>query len=217
MARSTVAQGGRDRSCGIQRRIVFSGRFPRGPADHRRTLMSSTVASADNSNIAVLTYNAPSEMLIGSVGKHHFHMKAYSGGGRGSVHPNKWDHSINSSFANTKEKGSQRGGTLPSGHYLCHYKAHHSKFHECIWLERCSDATAINSPFSTHAIPHFRGNDFFIHGRGELGSDGCIVPENKWLRLSLNQAIKQFPGKVYVHVVGTAYLLPAERGGGMLA
>jgi hypothetical protein len=62
-------------------------------------------------------------------------------------------------------------------------------------------------------IPHYRGDDFFIHGRGELGSDGCIVPENKALRLILNQAVKEFHGKVYVHVVGTPYLLPAERGG----
>jgi hypothetical protein len=167
---------------------------------------------SSNSGSAVLTYNAPLQLLSGSIGNQFFHMKAYSGGGRGSVHVDQWDRSLKSHFANTREVGSQRGGTLPSGHYLCHYRAHHPKFHECIWLERCSDAVAINSPFSTHAIPHYRGNDFFIHGRGELGSDGCIVPENKILRLKLNQAVKQFAGKVYVKVFGTAYLLPAEQG-----
>jgi len=174
--------------------------------------MSINAAKKLNSS-AILTYNVPIEMLSGKIGDHSFHIKAYSGGGRGSVHVMQWDRSLNSRFANTKQKGSHRGGTIPSGHYLCHYIAHHPKFHECIWLERCTDALAINSPFSAHAIPHHRGNDFFIHGRGEHGSDGCIVPENGKLRLALNQSIKHFSGKVYVHVVGTAYLLPAERGG----
>jgi hypothetical protein len=170
-----------------------------------------------STNTAILTYNASSEILSGEIGDRSFHLKAYSGGGRGSVHVMQWDRSLKSRFANTKQKGPQRGGTLPPGHYLCHYQAHHPKFHECIWLERCSDAVGINSPFSAKPILHYRGNDFFIHGRGEHGSDGCIVPENGAQRLALNQAVKHSASKVYVHVVGTAYLLPAERGGEMFA
>jgi len=165
---------------------------------------------------ATLTYDAAREFLSGSIGAHTFHMKAYSGGGRGSTHPQKWDSSLRSYLANTKKIGTQRGGSIPSGHYVCHYILHHPRFHECIWLERCSDAIAISSPFSSQLIPHMRGNDFFIHGRGELGSDGCIVPQNHTVRLQLNKAIEHFHGTVYVHVVGTAYALPAERGGGIV-
>lgn len=173
---------------------------------------------SNNPAVTMLTYDARSEMLTGWVGKHYFSMKAYSGGGRGSVHPNQWDHSLKSRFANTKKgDGSQRGGTLPSGHYLCHYLANHSKFHECIQLYRCSDAASIRSPFSARPIAHNRDNDFFIHGRGEEGSDGCIVPENKAARLLLNKAMKQFSGKVYLRVGGIAYLLPAERVAGSIS
>jgi hypothetical protein len=175
-----------------------------------------TTATA-KSVIAELTYDAPSQMLSGSIGALRFHMKAYSGGGRGSVNPKHWDRSLTSYLANTKKMGSQRGGTLPAGHYLCHHLTNHPTFHDCVWLERCADATVISSPFSAHPIPHYRDNDFFIHGRGELGSDGCIVPENMALRLALNRAIKQFAGKVYVRVRGTAYALPAERGAGIVA
>ncbi len=124
--------------------------------------------------------------------------------------------SLKTHYANTKKIGSQRGGTLPSGHYLCHYIAHHPKFHECIWLQRCLDAASVSSPASLHSIAHNRGDDFFIHGRGEHGSDGCIVPKDPQQRLALNAAIKSFPGKTYVHVVGTAYLLPAENMSGVI-
>ncbi len=173
----------------------------------------SNSAPAGKPAIVILTYSAPSEILSGKIGDATFHMKAYSGGGRGSTHPKQWEHSIQSYQATTKKHGSRRGGTLPPGHYLCHYIANHPKFHECIWLQRTADALQIHSPFSAQPIVHHRGDDFFIHGRGEHGSDGCIVPADSHKRLRLNKAIKNFPGRVYVHVVGTAYMLPAEVGG----
>ena len=171
-------------------------------------------------NASVLTYDAPTEILSGTIGHQHFYLRAYSGGGRGSVHPEQWDNSLRSHLANTKESASTRGGTLPAGWYRCEYVQHHRKYGECVQLHRTASSAAIFSPFSAHPIAHGRGDDFFIHGRGEHGSDGCIVPELKGQRLRINHAVKTCPGTVYVQVVGTAYMLPAERGlppGGRIA
>lgn len=165
---------------------------------------------------SVLRYYANREVLSGCVGNQHFHMKAYSGGGRGSLHPEKWEHTLMSRLATTKETSHQRGGTLPPGVYLCEYMAHHPKFHECVRLHKTASSAAISSPFATQPIAH--GRDlFYIHGRGEAGSDGCIVPEEPAKRLALTHAIKNHHGLVTVEVVGSSYMLPAERGSGFVA
>jgi len=174
---------------------------------------------------AELTYDAILEMLHGTIGTQSFQLKAYSGGSRGhkQVTPKlaaDYLHNqagkLSSRLATTAEVKDraghyrQRGGTLPAGHYSCHYMAHHKTFHECIQLLRRADARAIISPFSPHPIPHGRGNDFFIHGSGPKGSDGCIVPANEAQRLRLNQAVRKFEGTVVLHVKNVPYLLPAE-------
>jgi|GEM_PF-2864625 len=179
---------------------------------------------------AELVYDAALEVLSGTIGKQPpFHMKAYSGGSRGhkagvdaklaaqylyNQAPN-----LSSHLATTREikdahgNYKQRGGTLPPGHYSCHYIANHHLFKECIQLTRSADARAIRSPFSPLPIPHGRGDDFFIHGSGPKGSDGCIVPENNAERHRLNQAVKQFAGKVVLLVKNVSYQLPAELEG----
>lgn len=101
-------------------------------------------------------------------------------------------------------------GRFPPVNYTCRYIAHHHIFGECIQLLRQSDARAIHSQFSPHPMPHFRANDFFIHGSGPKGSDGCIVPPNRAERLRLNQAVKNFPGTVVLFVKNVGYMLPAE-------
>ena len=175
---------------------------------------------------AELVYNAAAEILSGTVGSEHFHMIAYSGGSRGhkaDVRPKVakrylYDQSamLSSRLATTSEikdvHGNylRRGGTLPPGHYSCHYVLHHPTFHECIQLLRGADAMAIHSSFSPYPIPHGRGNDFFIHGSGPKGSDGCIVPANEAERRRLNRAVKQFQGKVTLLVKNVSYMLPAE-------
>ncbi len=176
--------------------------------------------------IAALTYDAAAEVMAGSIARESFRMKAFSGGSRGhkaGVKPqqrklylhNEAD-SLSSHLATTAEttdsKGryKRRGGTLPPGHYTCHYVAHHHTFGECIRLLRHSDARAIQTPFYPHPIPHGRGNDFFIHGSGPKGSDGCIVPAVEAERRRLNRAVKQFAGKVVLQVRNVSYLLPPE-------
>lgn len=179
--------------------------------------------------IAQLVYDAARELLTGTVGKEpHFHVLVYSGGSRGhkaNVSPKvgaSYLHgqagTLFSRLATTQTTEShghytQRGGTIPPGHYICHYVAQHPSFGECIRLLRTADATAIHSPFSPHPIPHGRGNDFFIHGSGPKGSDGCLVPANNSERRRLNLAVKLFQGKVVLQVKNVSYLLPAELDG----
>jgi len=178
---------------------------------------------------AQLTYDAAQELLLVKIGNVPYFMKAYSGGSRGhKIHVTKkqaadYRHEqaglLASHFTNTPriqdQEGHylQRGGTLPEGHYTCHYHKHYSHFGECIQLLRCADAKAIYSPFSPHPIPHHRGNDFFIHGSGPKGSDGCIVPANEAERYRLNQLVKNCSGKVILLVKNVSYLLPAELEG----
>jgi hypothetical protein len=181
-------------------------------------------------NRAQLEYDAARELLSGTVGQARaFHVIAYSGGSRGHkprVDPKKaaaYLHhqagTLTGRLATTRQvnatdgKYVQRGGTLPPGHYTCHYVANHPTFGECIRLLRTADAVEIRSPFSPHPIPHGRGNDFFIHGSGPKGSDGCIVPANNDERLRLNHALKTFQGEVVLLVKNVSYMLPAELGG----
>lgn len=176
---------------------------------------------------AQLVYDAAQELLSGIIGNDPpFIMKAYSGGSRGhkagvsaklsARYLHDQAATLSSHFANTIEdhgRYKQRGGTLPAGHYSCHYVACHHAFGDCIQLLRATDARAIHSQFSPHPIPHFRHDDFFIHGSGPKGSDGCIVPANDRERRRLNRAIKDFPGKVVLLVKNVAYQLPAELEG----
>lgn len=179
-----------------------------------------------NGRVAALTYDAATEILSGTIGHSAFRMKAYSGGSRGhrsGVKPKlaaRYLHNeserLSSRMATTVEvkdaagEYKQRGGTLPPGHYTCQYIPHHHAFGECIRLLRCPDARAIQTPFYPHPIPHGRGNDFFIHGSGPKGSDGCIVLAVGAERHRLNQAIKNFPGTVLLEVKNVSYLLPPE-------
>jgi hypothetical protein len=182
---------------------------------------------------ANLTYNALSQILYGSIGKAAFNIPAYSGGSRGhsTVSASKAEadakaylyseaDSMFSYFANTPTIGHgtkanpyrQRGGTLPPGHYTCVYKANHPPFGECVWLQRGAD-THMHFPTLCGANFDNRGNDFYIHGSGPKGSDGCIVIRDKDERHRLNRAIRDFSqsGSVILLVKNVGYLLPAER------
>jgi hypothetical protein len=121
-------------------------------------------------------------------------------------------HSYLSTTAEVKKNGKkiQRGGPLPPGDYECVYVEHHPKFHECVYLKPTATALAIHTVFASMAIPHARGG-FYIHGRGQEGSDGCIVPAVRAERLKLNAAVAKHPGTM-MKVIHASYLLPAEAG-----
>ena len=192
--------------------------------------MSNHPTNAAHHHPSRLIYNAASGKLTGWVGTTHFNETAYSGGSRG--HKSHIPHAqaarylhdspataLYGRLATTQEvydkktdTYSQRGGTIPPGHYRCVYMHNHPPFHECIFLRPMKDAHAIHSPFSTTPIVHHRGG-FFIHGHGPKGSDGCIVLADEHRRKVLNRAIKDFSGPVILEVTNVSYMLPAERGG----
>jgi hypothetical protein len=139
----------------------------------------------------MLYYNVKNEWLHGSIGPHHFSMHAYSGGGRGSVKRDVPEHASESwnVFRAEDRDHKVRGGPIPPGMYICEYHKH-ERFGECIRLRSLISALP---PRQLHLHPVLRGG-FYIHGRGDLGSDGCIVPHDRSRRLNLNAAIKEFPG-----------------------
>jgi hypothetical protein len=107
---------------------------------------------------------------------------------------------------------------LPPGLYACRYVAAHPTYHECVRLFRDPEkGRFISSPLASHPIPHNRDDDFFIHGRGDLGSNGCIVPDVPAQRLLLTHAIRNYPGLVTLEVRHVSYALPAERFDGLSA
>jgi hypothetical protein len=179
-----------------------------------------------HSKIATLTYNAATGLLTGLVGNQVFNDLADSGGARGHkstthavarryLHSNSLNESMGR-LATTREaydkktdRYTQRGGTLPPGHYHCVYLENHGSFHRCIRLDQMRDAYAIVSPYARQAIFHHRGG-FFIHGHGPKGSDGCLVPVSEARRRVLNDAVRDFNGRVILHVTHVSYLLPAE-------
>jgi hypothetical protein len=180
--------------------------------------------------IANLEYDASTERLTGTIGHAlPFNIPAYSGGSRGhqqvkteisKLYLHSEASSPSSRYANTETVGKgtkaspykQRGGTLPPGHYSCNYIAHHEHFHECIWLKRDAD-THFRYPTASGVSLDNRADDFYIHGSGPKGSDGCIVIPDKKERLRLNHAVRDFSkhGHVILLVKNVAYLLPAER------
>lgn len=189
------------------------------------------------SRLASLTYDAAAERLSGhipGVGMNGcIDVKAYSGGSRGhsKVKPETAKilrhfeaQSFNSRYANTRTIGEgtdkdpykQRGGTLPAGHYSCKYHANHPIFHECIRLTRHAD-THIRYLTMSGAKLDNRGDDFFIHGSGSKGSDGCLVILDSAARHSLNLAVRDFSkhGSVVLLVTNVSYLLPAELEGAL--
>jgi hypothetical protein len=185
--------------------------------------------------IAELTYDAEAESLSGIIGDKKFAIHAFSGGSRGhkqvdvktakgakaaKLYLYVQEKSMFSRFANTPTIGEgseknpyrQRGGTLPPGHYSCSYIASHKSFGECIYLKRDVD-TRIHFPTASGVSLDNRGDDFYIHGSGPKGSDGCIVIPDVVERKRLNKAIKDCNehGHVILRVIHVAYLLPAER------
>jgi hypothetical protein len=179
--------------------------------------------------IAKLTYDAAQELLKGLIGTQRFNEVAYSGGSRGhrdGIKPAqaaRYRHADLSNdslgrlsttreiYSKKTDTYTQRGGTIPPGHYTCVYVAMHHSFGECIRLDQTKDALHIRSPFSRFPISHGRSG-FFIPGHGPKGSDGCIVLANEQRRKDLNSAIRGFDGSVLLEVVHVSYMLPAEAG-----
>lgn len=161
----------------------------------------------------MLRYSIADEMLYGTVNGQSFSMKAYSGGGRGSKKGMQrpdvahWNSQKETPKPFNEEN---RGGPLPSGHYLAVWLSAHKKFGECAFLQQTLTSLLYSDPFTSEGVGVTKRNEFFIHhGRGPRGSDGCIVPTCDVALKELLQAIRssQRPVLLYVHSEG----LSAEK------
>jgi Protein of unknown function (DUF2778) len=118
---------------------------------------------------ANLTYYIFEGVLVGTVGGEQIHILALSGGGgatrrkEGPTDPN----AVNNPYRTGQVKvGNARGGPIPLGRYDIRKPAPWHKG----WAARLDPVDPRGFLAATG-----RGG-FLIHGRGPLGSDGCIVP-----------------------------------------
>ncbi len=115
-----------------------------------------------------LTYNIVEMRLTGIIDGKTFDASAFSGGRAGSKQKN----AVHPILANNpfltgvkKETKDDIGGSLPLGMY--ELKTHEDKKNKKNWIR-------LNPVAGTNMKT--RGG-MAIHGRGQRGSDGCIVPE----------------------------------------
>ena len=125
-----------------------------------------------------LTYYLFEGILTGEANGRFVHISAHSGGGSGRApgrtpHPAHGDdrHAMNSPY-HTGQKMDRhkgvRGGPLPLGRYRI----------EAPERSRGYLAAALHPMAGNAAFARATGgrSGFLIHGRGTIGSDGCIVP-----------------------------------------
>lgn len=133
----------------------------------------------------MLTYDIAQENLRGEVGGTTINLRAVSGGGRGStVNPSGTPGQVGVASWDTKRKakGKSRGGPLPPGMYIVQKPAKHPHLGRSAFLVQTLTAILHVDPVSA-ALSVTDRSGFFIHGRGKLGSDGCIVPIQGFDRL----------------------------------
>ena len=118
---------------------------------------------------ANLTYYIFEGVLSGTVNGKFVHIPALSGGGGGTKRkagPTEPDTVNNPYRTGQAEKAGVRGGPIPVGLYLIQKPA--------AWHGGKAARLTPSQPIQFFAATGRGG--FLIHGRGPLGSDGCIVP-----------------------------------------
>ncbi len=133
--------------------------------------------------MANMRYNIESGILKGWIGDVEIHGKFGSGGRSGSkkVSPNMFlaNNSLATHIGGHRSKGTHAYGPIPRGLYKL--RLHEKKEN---WIRLIPDAG--NSMF---------GRDgFAIHGRGAIGSHGCLVPHDFELIKRMVAALKKAPG-----------------------
>lgn len=138
-----------------------------------------------------LTYNIPEESLAGSIGSVTIKCLAGSGGRAGSKTKDAENWFLkNNAYATQIHHGSHTFGPLPQGSY---YMRPHESKPNMVRLD----------PFSSNLM--FGRSGFLIHGRGAIGSHGCIVPYEFGDVLAICRAVRSFiannKGKPVLQVV----------------
>jgi hypothetical protein len=124
-----------------------------------------------------LVYNIVEHLLEGTVDGHGFCARAVSGGRAGSKTPGVVNRMLanNPYLTHVKESKEHPGGPIVMGKY--HLRTHESNLN---WIRL--------EPYPNNEM--FGRAGFAIHGRGRIGSQGCIVPTDFAAVLTLYKLVK---------------------------
>ena len=125
-----------------------------------------------------LTYNIVEQRLSGHIGGVAINCAAGSGGRAGSKikdAENWW--LKNNAFATHVHLGAHQFGPLPQGRY---YMRLHEKQNNMVRL----------GPFPSNIM--YGRSGFLIHGRGAIGSHGCVVPYDFSNVIKIYTAVKTY-------------------------
>ena len=127
---------------------------------------------------AQLTYNIVEERLTGKFGAAQINCAAGSGGRAGTKTKGAGNWFLqNNAFATQVHHGAHSYGPLPQGFYYMHL---HEKHAHMVRLD----------PFASNMM--YGRSGFLIHGRGAIGSHGCIVPYDFADVLKICGAVKAY-------------------------
>jgi hypothetical protein len=144
-------------------------------------------------------YYVWSETLVGNLAGHSFCIHAFSGGGRGRVHGK-----AETSFASfsphraTNDAKGVRGGTLPPGLWRIELPSEY----QGKMTAPVAKLTPMSKQVSNYATREYEKKPFLIHGRGDKGSDGCLVIE-KPERVRLLSAVEKAGGAILLVSLST--------------
>jgi hypothetical protein len=156
---------------------------------------------------ANFTYTVFTGVLVGMADRKFFHINALSGGGGGSTKhqaPNANNLYLFGLKTIDRKKNHIHGGPLPPGRY----KIERPRKHPHLGLSARLIPASENSMLG-------RGG-FYIHSRGPHGSDGCIVPLEKFKVLmdaleAEGQKIEK-EKQISVAIVGTLFVREQDSG-----
>ena len=131
--------------------------------------------------MADLVYNIEDRRLQGKIGREYISAYAGSGGRAGSKvagAENWWlaNNSLATHVGGTKSKGTHRYGPIPRGLYTL--RLHESRKN---WIRLIPDKSNVM----------FDRSGFAIHGRGKVGSHGCLVPTDFNVVLKLCELVEK--------------------------
>lgn len=143
------------------------------------------------SSDASLYYFITFRLLTGSASETSIRMTALSGGRGGSTTPGAADDAVVNNVWETNRKTDHangiHGGPIPIHKYRIHPPSNHPRL----------GLSAQLTPMATDwTLGMFNRDAFFIHGRGQHGSDGCIVPIDREDFRTLMTALRTSRGGV---------------------
>ncbi len=139
-----------------------------------------------------LVYYVWSELLVGTVHGESFCVRAVSGGGRGRTQgvPETSFASF-SPHRGTNSGARIRGGVIPPGLW----KIERPSLYSGAFAKPVAKLIPAGNQASLYPTREYENEPFLIHGRGERGSNGCIVIE-RVERVRLLDSVEKSGGAV---------------------